>query len=299
MRLGALCWNQYATWPTCARPASGPTASASTRSGRGITSTRSSATTTDRSSRAGWSWRHGPRRPSARPSGSWSAPTRSATRRWWRSRSPPSTTSATGARSSASGPHGSRPSTTGWESSSAARPASACAGWTRPCRSCAACSTGRGPRADGRYPVTDALNEPRAGPGAPADPRRRRGDCARRCGSWRVRRTPATSAAASRACKHKDEILRRHCEEVGRDESEIERTVGIGTCIIRDDPAEAQRVVSRDVRGAWRCRAPWANQLVGHGRARSSRSCGPSAASASATSSSGSRRRSTPRRWSG
>ena len=42
--------------------------------------------------------------------------------------------------------------------------------------------------------------------------------------------------------KRKDEILRRHCEEVGRDESEIERTVGIGTCIIRDDPAEARRV---------------------------------------------------------
>lgn len=42
--------------------------------------------------------------------------------------------------------------------------------------------------------------------------------------------------------KRKDEILRRHCEEVGRDESEIERTVGMGTCIIRDDPAEAQRV---------------------------------------------------------
>jgi len=42
--------------------------------------------------------------------------------------------------------------------------------------------------------------------------------------------------------KRKDEILRRHCEEVGRDESEIERTVGAGTCIIRDDPAEAQRV---------------------------------------------------------
>ncbi|MGI8658181.1 MAG: LLM class flavin-dependent oxidoreductase [Candidatus Limnocylindria bacterium] len=42
--------------------------------------------------------------------------------------------------------------------------------------------------------------------------------------------------------KRKDEILRRHCEEVGRDESEIERTVGMGTCIIRDDPAEAKRV---------------------------------------------------------
>jgi alkanesulfonate monooxygenase SsuD/methylene tetrahydromethanopterin reductase-like flavin-dependent oxidoreductase (luciferase family) len=42
--------------------------------------------------------------------------------------------------------------------------------------------------------------------------------------------------------KRKDQILRRHCDEVGRDEAEIERTVGAGTCIIRDDPAEARRV---------------------------------------------------------
>ena len=31
MKLGANCWNQYTDWPTCARPASGPIASASTR----------------------------------------------------------------------------------------------------------------------------------------------------------------------------------------------------------------------------------------------------------------------------
>lgn len=42
--------------------------------------------------------------------------------------------------------------------------------------------------------------------------------------------------------RHKDEVLRRHCEEIGRDESEIERTTGTGAIIIRDDPAEAQRV---------------------------------------------------------
>ncbi|MBA3739698.1 MAG: TIGR03560 family F420-dependent LLM class oxidoreductase [Chloroflexi bacterium] len=62
--------------------------------------------------------------------------------------------------------------------------------------------------------------------------------------------------------KRKDEILRRHCEEVGRDESEIERTVGAGTCIIRDDPAEAQRVFLKMFEhnsGA----KPWSNQLVG------------------------------------
>jgi alkanesulfonate monooxygenase SsuD/methylene tetrahydromethanopterin reductase-like flavin-dependent oxidoreductase (luciferase family) len=42
--------------------------------------------------------------------------------------------------------------------------------------------------------------------------------------------------------RHKDAVLRRWCEEVGRDESEIERTLGLGQLVIRDDPAEARRV---------------------------------------------------------
>ena len=42
--------------------------------------------------------------------------------------------------------------------------------------------------------------------------------------------------------RHKDEVLRRWCERVGRDEAEIERTLGLGLVIIRDDPAEARRV---------------------------------------------------------
>ena len=39
------------------------------------------------------------------------------------------------------------------------------------------------------------------------------------------------------------EILRGHCEEVGRDFSEIELSVSIGPTIIRDDPAEAAKVI--------------------------------------------------------
>ncbi|HET6380518.1 MAG TPA: TIGR03560 family F420-dependent LLM class oxidoreductase [candidate division Zixibacteria bacterium] len=62
--------------------------------------------------------------------------------------------------------------------------------------------------------------------------------------------------------KRKDEVLRRHCEEVGRDESEIERTVGMGVTIIRDDPAEAQRVFEATFELNGRAR-PWTNQLVG------------------------------------
>jgi F420-dependent oxidoreductase-like protein len=62
--------------------------------------------------------------------------------------------------------------------------------------------------------------------------------------------------------RHKDEVLRRHCEEVGRDEAEIERTVGMGVCVIRDDPADAQRVADGIFEQNGRAR-PWENQLVG------------------------------------
>ncbi|MFL5777648.1 MAG: LLM class flavin-dependent oxidoreductase [Chloroflexota bacterium] len=42
--------------------------------------------------------------------------------------------------------------------------------------------------------------------------------------------------------KRKERILVQHCEAVGRDPAEIERTVGIGTVIIRDSRDDAARV---------------------------------------------------------
>ena len=51
---------------------------------------------------------------------------------------------------------------------------------------------------------------------------------------WNVFGTPETVA-------RKDEILRAHCAEVGRDESEIERTLGFKPTI-RSTPEEAERV---------------------------------------------------------
>lgn len=42
--------------------------------------------------------------------------------------------------------------------------------------------------------------------------------------------------------KRKEAILLQHCETVGRDPSEIERTTGVGTVIIRDSRAEAEAV---------------------------------------------------------
>jgi alkanesulfonate monooxygenase SsuD/methylene tetrahydromethanopterin reductase-like flavin-dependent oxidoreductase (luciferase family) len=85
------------------------------------------------------------------------------------------------------------------------------------------------------------------------------------------RRTLRTVAKYADACnlgggianvKRKDEILRRHCEEVGRDESEIERTVGAGTVIIRDSREEAQRAYA-EMWARHRNAEPWSNQPVG------------------------------------
>ncbi len=85
------------------------------------------------------------------------------------------------------------------------------------------------------------------------------------------RRTLRTVAKYADACnlgggfanvKRKDEILRRHCAEVGRDESEIERTVGAGTVIIRDSREEAQRAYA-DMWARHRNAEPWSNQPVG------------------------------------
>jgi F420-dependent oxidoreductase-like protein len=45
--------------------------------------------------------------------------------------------------------------------------------------------------------------------------------------------------------RHKDEVLRRWCEEVGRDQSEIERTVQGGSVVIRDSVEEAERACRR------------------------------------------------------
>jgi alkanesulfonate monooxygenase SsuD/methylene tetrahydromethanopterin reductase-like flavin-dependent oxidoreductase (luciferase family) len=42
--------------------------------------------------------------------------------------------------------------------------------------------------------------------------------------------------------RRKEAILLEHCEAVGRDPAEIERTAGIGTVVIRDSRAEAERV---------------------------------------------------------
>ena len=54
--------------------------------------------------------------------------------------------------------------------------------------------------------------------------------------------------------RHKDEVLRRWCDEVGRDHTAIERTLGGGSVVLRSTKEEARRV-SEDIgrlNGNWR-----------------------------------------------
>jgi alkanesulfonate monooxygenase SsuD/methylene tetrahydromethanopterin reductase-like flavin-dependent oxidoreductase (luciferase family) len=64
------------------------------------------------------------------------------------------------------------------------------------------------------------------------------------------------------AVRHKEEVLLRHCEAVGRDPAEIERTTGIGTVFIRDDRTEAERLF-REAFERNRIARHWTEQPVG------------------------------------
>jgi F420-dependent oxidoreductase-like protein len=62
--------------------------------------------------------------------------------------------------------------------------------------------------------------------------------------------------------RRKEAVLLRHCEAVGRDPSEIERTTGLGVVVIRDTREEARRVFEGIFASNGRA-TPWANQPVG------------------------------------
>ena len=63
----------------------------------------------------------------------------------------------------------------------------------------------------------------------------------RRCGSSPSTPTCGTSSALPDTLVHKDEVLRAHCADVGRDPATIERSVGC-KITIRGTEAEAERV---------------------------------------------------------
>jgi alkanesulfonate monooxygenase SsuD/methylene tetrahydromethanopterin reductase-like flavin-dependent oxidoreductase (luciferase family) len=62
--------------------------------------------------------------------------------------------------------------------------------------------------------------------------------------------------------RRKEAVLRRHCETVGRDPAEIERTTGLGVVIIRDTRDEARRVFEAIFASNGQA-TPWSNQPVG------------------------------------
>jgi alkanesulfonate monooxygenase SsuD/methylene tetrahydromethanopterin reductase-like flavin-dependent oxidoreductase (luciferase family) len=62
--------------------------------------------------------------------------------------------------------------------------------------------------------------------------------------------------------RRKDAILVQHCETVGRDPAEIERTTGLGTVIIRDSRAEAERI-QREIFARNGDARLWTDQPVG------------------------------------
>jgi alkanesulfonate monooxygenase SsuD/methylene tetrahydromethanopterin reductase-like flavin-dependent oxidoreductase (luciferase family) len=62
--------------------------------------------------------------------------------------------------------------------------------------------------------------------------------------------------------RRKEAILVRHCETVGRDPAEIERTSGLGVVVIRDSREEARRAFEAIFERNGRAKA-WENQPVG------------------------------------
>ena len=64
------------------------------------------------------------------------------------------------------------------------------------------------------------------------------------------------------AVTRKEAILLQHCERVGRDPGEIERTTGVGVVIIRDSRAEARRAFEATFAGNGNARL-WEDQPVG------------------------------------
>jgi len=62
--------------------------------------------------------------------------------------------------------------------------------------------------------------------------------------------------------RRKEAVLLQHCETVGRDPAEIERTAGIGTVIIRDSRDEAKRVQGEIFERNGKART-WQDQPVG------------------------------------
>ena len=245
IRLAPCAGTSTPTGSRCWTPASEPTASASTASGPGTTSTQSSARQTARCSRATWRSRVG--------AGDVARPDRADGRRQSVPQPGPD-----GKDGHCPGSHQQRAGVPGHRLGVERRRGhdfgiefgESPGERLRWLREALPVMRGmlHGERAFGRRAaLRDRRRAQRSatGPGAPAAPRWWRRRERHVCASLPVTGTRTTSASLPGidGFKRKEEALRRHCEELGRDEREIERTVNTGPIIIRDSHEEAARVL--------------------------------------------------------
>ena len=77
---------------------------------------------------------------------------------------------------------------------------------------------------------------------------------ARYADMWNIANVDPETAA------HKADVLRRHCDEIGRDPAEIEMSISLGPTLIRDREADADRAIA-----AIRARNVGADRAILHG----------------------------------
>ena len=183
------------------------------------------------------------------------AASRTAIRRCSRRSRPRSTSSRRGARSSASARPGTSRST-GATASSSSRRASASSGSPRPCRSAVCMFREDTPSFDGTYyRIENALNIPR--PVTPGGPPILIGGSGEK---WTLRLVAERGDACNlfgdlETIRHKLSVLEAHCDEIGRDSSEITKT-RLGGLLIGETDAKAQAKL-----------APLRGESRGHGGA--------------------------------
>ena len=142
-------------------------------------------------------------------------------------------------------------------------PRSGCAGWARRSRSCAACSTASARRRPVRATRRTTCATTRR-------PSRQRLPLLVGGGGEQVtlklvaRYADANNVGGGiETVRRKEAILVQHCETVGRDPAEIERTTGLGTVIIRDSREEARARPCARSSSATAGPSAWKDQPVG------------------------------------
>ena len=265
LKLGANCWNQYTDWPVPGSPpCSVPSAWGTTRSGRGTTSTPSSARTRAPSSRATRPWPRWPRTPTRATIGLMVGANTF--------RNPALVAKMVTTLDHISGGRAVLGIGAAWfETEHTAfgiafgdgpggAPALAGRGAAHHARH--ARRHARPPCIGARY-RTEARAQPAgAGPGAPAHPHRRQRSAGHAQAGGALRATSATSVAPVRTSPRRKRSSWRTARRSGATSGRSSAPSGMGVPVIRDTQAEARRVVEALFAHNGGAR-PWTEQPVG------------------------------------